>query len=608
MGQHLFDVYASVVDYHASTTVATSAEALANTMYLEQALNPALNGGRHTLFPAGTYRFQGVLHFAHADQRSTFLAGAVLEPWDSDSYLLITGERQEIIGLSVEAPKNLYARSPLVDIYGASDLLMQELRVSVTLMYHSVCGPRAAVRVMCLERCRFVGGSIFGNLEPTTIGLWLASSYDYDLANDPNPSPGKWNSYALLEAQSTRSERQRIGQQTSGAYEVEVFGTRIQAFGWAVRIGCTTDSADFIACIFADNVDGSIVVRDDGDVLADNHLTIFEQALLLTAPAPTAGISVVSGLTLVGCRFSGAEPAQYVHVQAPGTESGGGSIQGGGVFGCTFGPLPAAPASGSGEVPVGKASPAPSAKDVGAQVAVAGIPPSGTALVQSPRTASNSKLVPPPASGKGVEPPSNKVVPPPSSGKGVAQPSSRKVVPPPSSGKGVAQPSSSKAVPPPSMGQNAAGLVVVPAVALSGPGDGCIFRIDGSISGVSVTGCRSVFSGGRGSVWIVSGSAAMKETCDLFNAWAEEVATGDQAGLLTRITADTSGVLTLTAEELCLQTEGLGVLDAEPALQGGAYVLGSLRAGNRGLRRGNEHLVLAQLLIDLSELGLVLRS
>lgn len=53
----------------------------------------------------------------------------------------------------------------------------------------------------------------------------------------------------------------------------------------------------------------------------------------------------------------------------------------------------------------------------------------------------------------------------------------------------------------------------------------------------------------------------------------------------------------------------LGVFDAEPAAQGvDPYVLGALRAGNRGLRRGNEHLVLAQLLIDLSELGLVLRS
>lgn len=590
MAQQFYEAFANVLDYGVSTTVATPAEAVTNAMRITGAINIV---GRQVMFPAGTYTFSGVIQFATDDQVTTFQAGAMLQPADKESYVLVTGQRQVIEGLRIVAPVNVVAHSPLVEIYGASDLVMEDLRVSTLSMYPSVSGPRAAVRVMCLAGCQFTGGLISGPGEAGTVGLWLAPSYDYDKENQPNQTPGDWMIYPDDAARAT-------AQATSGASEVTARGLAIEEFGWAVRIGCNTDNPTFTGCRFTENLDGAIDVKDDADVLLDTHIRLVHHALLLDAADATATQSVASALTLDGCRFAGGSPPAYIHVQAPKSDgSGGGAIRGGAVVGCVFGSTSEGAASGpvAGQAVLGKGS----GGVVGGK--------RGTKL-DGASTQATSKVVSA-SRGTGGDPTNSATGSIP--GAPIAGTSKQGT-----SKQGPSKPGASK----PGASKRASSTHHRVAEQSGGPAQSwhtdvpgeaaplvpaCIFLVEGEATGLVVSGCYSSATAGREYVWVLPASAVVSEAADAYNSWAEStVSTGDNAKQLVQLTTDSSGNLEVIAEEVCFDTETMGFFeDVVPAGGGGAFSAGRSPATSRKLRSSDPETVLAQLLLDLADLGLI---
>jgi len=294
--------YANVVDYGALVSTRSRAEEDANRGFIQD----AINSGRHVLFPAGTYRFSGgAITFLNADQRCTFLAGAILQPGDSSSHVVVSGARQVLTGLRIEAPAEVAAHSPLLDVQEASGVRFQEPRISVFTIADSEVGPRCAVRVAGLAGCLFIGGRISGTAQAHSVGLSFTSSV------------------------------------AGGADQVAAVGLGIALFAWAVRIGRDARNPTFVGCEFADNVSGAVLVTDDGDVaVALTELAFVRQVggRFQPSPAVAANATVVRGLALVGCRMYGGAPPRFVAVSADlGTSNPGGAIEGGVVMGCTFG-------------------------------------------------------------------------------------------------------------------------------------------------------------------------------------------------------------------------------------------------------------------------------
>lgn len=591
MGQHLFDVYANVTDFGALAlppALLPTVLPVAREEATRSSIQDAINSGRHVLFPAGTYRFRGgPIRFPNATQRCTFLAGAILEPQDSSSYVILTGAEQTLSGLRVEVPVHVAARSPVVEIYGASGLVLHELRVSVYAMAHSVSGPNAAVRVMCVEGCTFIGGRISGTLEADTVGLWLANSYDYDLEGDPNPSPGEWNFYADVSDEATRLARQTAGRESSGAHRVGAVGLTIEEFGWAVRIGCVADNPHFVGCAFADSANGALTVTDDGDVVKEAVVKALLGGSRLNdlSYAPTG--AVAKGLTLVSCRMSGAAVPWYLLVDADGgDDEPGGAIQGGVIMGCTFGTSVIA---GEGDA-ANAAGPATEGKQTPAAVGAGAGPLSRGQTTQG---AGASRRIVPAVAGIGQ------------AFRALGASGARLV--PQAIGAEVGRKRS----------EGAAGAATRSAAAAKAakssaepPDTTCIFRIDGSVSALLVSGCYSDATELRDSVWNITGGATVSQTCDMFNAWAEaNVAAGDKAACLVLMDTTGHGRLTVTADELCLDGDAFGFFRAPAASRSTTYqVSGRINQGDRWLRGPNVHLVLGQLLMDLGNLGLVKRS
>lgn len=150
--------YANVVDYGALVSTRSRAEEDANRGFIQA----AINSGRHVLFPAGTYRFRGgVITFLNADQRCTFLAGAVLQPADSSSYVVVSGARQVLTGLRIETPADVAAHSP---DDGDVAVALTELAFIRQVGGRFQPGPAVAanatvVRGLALLGCRMYGGA-----------------------------------------------------------------------------------------------------------------------------------------------------------------------------------------------------------------------------------------------------------------------------------------------------------------------------------------------------------------------------------------------------------------------------------------------------------------
>lgn len=548
MSQTFGEAYADVVDYGAVGDGRNDDTA---------AIQAAIDTLRHVVFPLGTYLFSTSvdassntipLTFANDEQRCEFLAGAILKPANGDAYVLITGQRQRITGLRIEADDDVVAHSPLLDIYGAFDLWLQELRVTSRSIGVSATGVSAAVRVMCLTKCNFVGGRICGGAAQGTVGLWLASSYDYYLASDPNPNPGCWGSY-VDDADYTAEEKRALAQASSGAYEVGAVGLRIESFGWAVRVGCITDDPSFVNCAFVDNVDGALVLKDDAEVVAASG------AADAVATATTA-----VGFNLIGCHFSGANPTQYVRIDA------GCSWQGGVVIGCTFdGGWGGGLLGGGVATSPGVRQRAPGAADKAGGSSV------GASLVASSQRSPAGAFQGSVGSRRGFsveEHPLRTLA-------GAALPA-----------KGMVEGATS----------------TLQATSLAVPG-WCIFAVYGYVSGVVVSGCRSGVYGFRSLVWNIWDDADVSRTCDMFNCWAQAtVAGGPKEGRLVRMTADESGGVTLTAESVRFDTESMGFFGTTPSARQEYHGVGP---GDRWLGSTNAERVVSQLLTDLAALGLV---
>ena len=144
----------------------------------------------------------------------------------------------------------------------------------------------------------------------------------------------------------------------------------------------------------------------------------------------------------------------------------------------------------------------------------------------------------------------------------------------------------------------------------------CIFRVRGSIVGVVVSGCCSQEAEGREDVWNIPDVPAtlteLNRTCDMFNSWAEaNLATGARANLLVRLWAARDGELTVTADSVAFgATKAIGFFGTgpfEPSWKKYSFN-GTEAVGDRNLRRAGPELVLAQLLLDLGNLGLIRRG
>ncbi len=495
--------YANVVDYGAMAITGSRAEEDANRGFIQA----AINSGRHVLFPAGTYRFRGgAITFLNADQRCTFLAGAILQPADSSSHVVVSAARQVLTGLRIETPADVAAHSPLLDVQEASGVRFQEPRISVFTISDSEVGPRCAMRVAGLSGCLLIGGRISGTAQAHSVGLSFTSS----VAGD--------------------------------ADQVAAVGLSIALFAWAVRIGRDARNPTFVGCEFANNVSGAVLVTDDGDVaVALTELAFIRQVggRFQPGPAVVANATVVRGLALVGCRMYGGAPPRFVAVSADlGTSNPGGAIEGGVVMGCTFGVAVAATSGGEGQA---------------TSKAVAGassVPP-----LRVGRTAAVNKSI-----------------------------------------AGAAQAKSSKSA-------------VAQGQAQSESDGDCIFEIKGSVTGLVVSGCYSAPDGLRASAWRIPAGAALSTCCDMFNTWAEaDVALGDNQHLLPRMSTNELGRLTLTADEVSVDTTAIGFFGAAPAASG--VVTGSggpAVRGDRTLSARTAQLVLQQLVRDLVDLGLVYR-
>ena len=550
MPQAFSDVYANVLDFGARAEPTTTSPVV-NT----RSINAAITSGREGVFPAGTYRFAGVIRFATEGQRSRFTAGAILEPAGTDSYVLVTGADQVIEGLRIEVPSTLEARSPVLDIYAAGGATLRDLQISVPAIAKPSVGPKAAVRVMYLTRCSFVGGEIVSSTGEG-VGLWLASSYDYDYSNDPNPTPGEWTwgvSYL-------RPKQRGDARDSSGAYEVSASGLAIQGFAWAVRIGCIADNPAFLYCGFFDNTEGSLVVCGDADVRGEERHSD----------------GMAKGLTLLGCRFSGGDIRHYVKVEE------GSSVMGGTVVACSFGggDLDLADAGGSG---------LPTPPKFGVRVPVPKRVPIGANSVGStkPQAGVRVAAASPPTKARPAIRPAGSVRVPAMGGLGGAF-----------GGLGGADPE-----PPAGLG----GFEPDPFAS------GCIFYIAGIAYGVVVTGCSSTAWALRKTVWQLPDSAGVTSTCDFFNNWAEAVvATGSRSNYLVQFGGQAEGALTIKASSLSLTAEtstGLGTIgffDAPGITQPAAYTLGTVLS--RDAASGDVREVLTQLLTDLAALGLVTKA
>lgn len=277
MSELLSDVYEIVTDHNLTAPVTNYVAARHNTRKIQEAIDT----GKHVLFPAAEYVFADTIEFDNESQRATFLAGAILVPWDSDSYVRITGRYQTISGLRIEAGKGLAAHSPLLDIDGtlAAGLQLDDIRIVIAELSTTPDDPGAAVRVRNLTKCQFFGGSISGPAVARTVGLLLAND------NESDPSGAR-----------------------AGAYETGATGLQVEGFGWAVVVACTCDNPTFIDCGFTDNVDGALRLQP--------------------APQATEETSAYA-LVLVGCRASGSA-RQFVQVDA------GVNWKAGGLYSCTF--------------------------------------------------------------------------------------------------------------------------------------------------------------------------------------------------------------------------------------------------------------------------------
>lgn len=486
-------------------------------------INTALAGALHVMFPAGTYRFSGTILFGLANQRAVFQAGAVLEPADSTSFVKVTASDQAIEGMCIDATA-VPACSPLVDItedtsvnpiIRASLLYLEDLVVDVgALSEPTILGPKCAVRVSAVVGVRIMGGRLTGSSQAGTVGVWFA--YNGDRGN--------------------------------GAWEIALWGTTVERFGWGAQVACTADDPSFYECRFIDNVDGGIRLGDNGEFSGGDANSVY-------------------GFDIVSCHFEGSS-AQFIEIGA------GWYWNGSVVAGCTFGAPPTVSPTSS-QLP---------AQAVGNQAFAERSTSSrrfGSAAKADPRMVRQARGLLrafPSLQSRGAFQ------------RGEVSASIVTRVP------------ADLAVP-----AFVGGTGNVPHLV-----DRCVLRVHGRVSGVVVTGCQSTEDSRTTAWVIEDDSnsaynygALVSQSCDLFNCWAQgEVAAGAGANALVTFGTTRSGIAKIGAESITLDSAALGCFGADAGAQGGGYTLGTGRSHFVTAPSGPAG-ALAQLLEDLAALGVI---
>ncbi len=130
---------------------------------------------------------------------------------------------------------------------------------------------------------------------------------------------------------------------------------------------------------------------------------------------------------------------------------------------------------------------------------------------------------------------------------------------------------------------------------------GRVFDIDGDWWGVTVRGCSHVTEGDV--IWLLGWFANVRDSCDLFNHWDKVVVvTGPRAGDLP-IVQNELGALSLTANKIRIEASKIGFFEARPTARSYTYTVGFEHS--RTLTPGSVRMVLASLLRDLADLGLI---
>jgi len=143
-----------------------------------------------------------------------------------------------------------------------------------------------------------------------------------------------------------------------------------------------------------------------------------------------------------------------------------------------------------------------------------------------------------------------------------------------------------------------------PSPAFDPGADRCIFRVEGTLDGVFVSGCVSQPEH-RASTWILPSSGNVNRSCDAFNHWAERTIASDvNASRLAYLRADGGAGLELAAPSLRFSTEALGFYDALATSRADQYSRSS-RVSRTLSGFTTVEQVLSQLLGDLSDLGLL---
>lgn len=252
-----------------------------------EAIQRAINTGRHVLFPQGTvstftnedgsfnhievnpYKILGKLKFKHDGQRCTFLAGAILELDSALASVEITGKNQTFIGLRItvgnEEDSNLPASSlgtaipnPCLLITGADGLLLEDVQVS--------CGSAATlVRIQDTVGITIQGGQFHGvNEVELSTGLELGD----------------------------------------GVKDFSAVALAIDNLGYGVRFEGATESISFVDCTIEQEIVNMVEVRGQ-----------------------------VRGLSLLGVHMETGKGHHFIVVQS------GGGVYGGSIAACEFGQL-----------------------------------------------------------------------------------------------------------------------------------------------------------------------------------------------------------------------------------------------------------------------------
>lgn len=246
------------------------------------AIQDAIDDGRQVIFPQGTYRITSVITFYQNGGRCQMLSGAVIVLDGPDAYVRVGPRPSTTDRPTRQTFTDLCihsdgdaVHSPLLEIDQAGGARFDDLRVTAAGQ------AEVLVRATFLTRCQFFGGVIDGGVASVDNGTSVPVSR------------------IGLSLETTIAGVEEVG-------EVGAQGLKVIRCETALQIIGPTDNPVFVGCHFGATT---------------------------TAVAISCTGGGVFNLNLVGCAFSGESCNQFIYLDDSG------SLLGGVVSGCRFGPL-----------------------------------------------------------------------------------------------------------------------------------------------------------------------------------------------------------------------------------------------------------------------------